>query len=93
MSGNIINIENIQKTKYYINILNKIKHKPIILEYLFSLTETNPYILIDFISTDKILKNSLKKYFDKLKIINNLSPELNLNITKYIMYRNIKYKI
>ena len=73
--------------KRNINILNKIKHKPILLESIFSFIEKRVFILIDFISKDKSLKSDLKQFFNKTKLKNNLSKELNINIKKYIIYR------
>ena len=75
--------------KKNISILIKIKHKPIILESIFSFAQNRVFIIIDQISRNKILKSSLKKTFDKSKKNNNLSPEININIQKYIYYRKI----
>ena len=75
-----------------INILNKIKHKPILLESIFSFLEKRFYIIINFISKDKTLKSDLKQFFDKTKQKNSLSKELNINIKKYIFYRKILEK-
>ena len=75
--------------KKNISILIKIKHKPIILESIFSYAQNRVFIIIDQISRNKILKSSLKKTFDKSKKNNNLSPEININIQKYIYYRKI----
>ena len=75
-----------------INILNKIKHKPILLESIFSFVEKRFYIIINFISKDKTLKSDLKQFFDKTKRKNSLSKELNINIKKYIFYRKILEK-
>ena len=57
-------------------ILNKIKHKPIILESIYSFAFKRPYITLALISSDKSLKLQMKKIFDKSKRINDLSPEL-----------------
>ena len=62
--------------KKNISILIKIKHKPIILESIFSYAQNRVFIIIDQISRNKILKSSLKKTFDKSKKNNNLSPEI-----------------
>ena len=71
------------------SILIKIKHKPILIEYIFSFMENRAFIIIDQISRNKILKSSLKKTFDNSKKNNYLSPEININIKKYIYYRKI----
>ena len=72
-----------------ISILIKIKHKPIILESIFSFAQNRVFIIIDQISRNKILKSSLKKTFDNSKKNNYLSSEINININKYIYYRKI----
>jgi len=71
------------------SILIKIKHKPIILEYIFSFMENRAFVIIEQISRNEILKSSLKKTFDNSKKDNYLSPEINKNIKKYIYYRKI----
>ena len=73
--------------KNKLNILNKIRHKPILLESIFSFIEKRFYIIIYFISEDKRLKSDMKKFFDNTKQRNNLSKELNINIQKYTFYR------
>ena len=75
--------------KKNISILIKIKHKPIILESIFSFAQNRVFIIIDQISRNKILKSSLKKTFDNSKKNNYLSQEVNTNIEKYIYYRKI----
>ena len=60
-------------------ILNKIKHKPIILESIYSFSFKRPYIILALISSDINLKLQMKKIFDKSKRNNDLSPELNNN--------------
>ena len=75
--------------KKNISILIKIKHKPIILESIFSFAQNRVFIIIDQISRNKILKSSLKKTFDNSKKNNYLSQEINTNIEKYIYYRKI----
>lgn len=68
-------------------ILQKINHKAIILEKIFSFSENRPFILIRLISKSTVLKEKLKNVFDNVKLNNNLSSELNDNIKKYINYR------
>jgi len=74
-------------------ILNKIKHKPIILESIYSFAFKRPYIILALISSDINLKLQMKKIFDKSKRNNDLSTELNNNINLYIKYRNYLEKI
>ena len=82
----------VNNSENYINILNKIVHKPIIMDNIFSFMETKSYILIELILNDRILKINLTKFFNKIKSNNNLSEELNSNIKKFIIYRKLKEK-
>jgi len=80
-----------------LSLLNKIKHKPIILEYIFSFILKRSYILVNFITNDKYLNLTIKNTFDKLKKKNYLSQEINENINLYSRYKKIleiitKYK-
>lgn len=79
------NIESKNEDRIY--ILNKIKYKPIILEKIFSFSLNRPYILLDMISNNKILKKSMKKVFDNTKVNNDLSEEFNNSLNNYIKYR------
>ena len=85
------NIES--KNDKRIFILNKIKYKPIILENFFSFSLNRPYILLNMISNDKILKEAMKKVFDNTKVKNQLSNELNNNLYNYIKYRKYYEKL
>ena len=76
-----------------IYLLNKIKHKPVILESTMSFSSKRLYILIHMISNDKILKERMKKVFDNSKHFNDLSKELNININQYITYRQYYEKL
>ena len=78
-----------KKGKNYNSLLIKIKHKPIILENIFSFAQNRAFIIIDQISRNNILKSSLKKTFENSKKKNYLSPELNSNLKKYIYYRKL----
>lgn len=82
----------VNNSKNYINILNKIAHKPIIMDNIFLFIEKKSYILIELILNDRVLKKNLTKFFNKIKSDNNLSKELNSNIKKFIIYRKIKEK-
>ena len=66
--------------KCYISKLLKIKHKPILIEYILSFIRNNPNILIELIKEDNFLKAHLNKLFNKLKKNINLNPELILNL-------------
>ena len=67
-------------------ILNKIKHKPLLLKNIFPFTDERPCIFPYLIDKDKLLKKGLKKSFVSLKKDNNIS-EINIIIFKYITYR------
>ena len=88
---NIISITKSNKDKIF--ILNKINHKPVILESIFSFSKNRPYILLNMISTDKKLKKAMKNVFNNSKVNNDLSKELNINIKEYIRYRESSEKI
>ena len=77
----------------YKSILLKIKNKTIILEFIYFFAKQRPYILLDLISNDKILKSSLKNTFNNTKKENYLSSKLNTNIYNYISYRELRESI
>ena len=83
--------------KCYISKLLKIKHKPILIEYILSFIRNNPNILIELIKEDNFLKAHLNKLFNKLKKNINLNPELILNLNLLLIYkqfiRDIKHEI
>ena len=54
-SKNINTIED-SKEKKIKSILNKIQHKPIIMESIYSFSQNRPYILLHLISNDDSLK-------------------------------------
>ena len=64
-------IKEIIDNNKYISILRKVKHKPIIIEFIFSFIKYNTYILFELIEKDKILasffSNQLKKVTNYLK--------------------------
>ena len=68
------------KNANYISILNKIRHKPIIVEFIFSFIKNKPLKIFQIIEKDKYLKNSINSFFISSKKINNLSETLNNNI-------------
>ena len=74
------------KNKIYISILNKIKHKPIFLKFIFTFSEKRPFIFPYILSKDQILKKQLKNTFKSIKKDNNLA-ELNIIIYKFVTYR------
>ena len=79
-------IPNMMKNKIYISILNKIKHKPILLQSIFPFTEERPFIFPYILRKDKYIKKDLKKAFSSLQKNNNIS-EMNIIIYKFVTYR------
>ena len=59
------------KNSNYISILNKINHKPIIIEFIFSYLRNSPLQIFKLIEIDKKLKNDINTFFisTKKKII------------------------
>jgi len=53
----------------YISKLLKIKHKPILIEYILSFIKINPTIVLRLIREDKYLKADLNNLFNNLKKI------------------------
>ena len=68
------------KNENYISIINKIKHKPIIIEFIFSYLRNNPLQIFELIEIDKNLKNNINSFFISTKKSNDLSKTLNDNI-------------
>ena len=58
-------------------ILNKIKHKPLLIEKIFPFTTKRPLIFQILLKSDLTLKDSLKNAFKSLKKNNNLDNETN----------------
>ena len=56
----------------YISILNKIKHKPIIIEFIFTYITNNPLKIFKLIEIDKNLKNNINSFFIFSKKKNDL---------------------
>ena len=77
---------------YYLNILLKIKHKPIIIEYIFSFLTNNPFIFFKLLEKDELLKNEINSFFNKKKKNNNLSDTLNSNINYILTFNKFMKK-
>lgn len=58
--------EAIDKDKY-ISILRKVKHKPIIIEFILSFIKWQPHILFELIEKDKKLASSINSLFKSVK--------------------------
>ena len=76
--------------KAYINILLKIKHKPVILKYILSFAIKSPYKFIYLIESDKVLKTEINSFFKTAKIKNNLSNDLRNNLFFLTAYKKFK---
>ena len=74
-------------------MLRKIQHKPLIMSLIYSYAQKRPYILLHLISSDNVLKESLKNTFNSVKKNNNLPKEIITNIKNYITYRKIRDKL
>ena len=81
----------------YISKLIKIKHKPILIEYILSFIKNNPTIILRLISEDKFLKADLNNLFSKLKKVTSLSQELCCNLNLLLIHKHfiqeIKFEI
>ena len=72
---------NTENNKYdYLSILHKIKHKPLIIEYIFPFLKNEPYKFFHIIDKDQKLKDLLNSLFSNIKISNTLTKEINENI-------------
>ena len=71
-------------------ILRKIKHKPIIVEFIFSFIKDEPYKFLYLIEKDTTLKNSLNSTFNLVIKDNTFSKELNYNIQLIKTYKKIQ---
>ena len=60
------------KKKEYRCILRKIRHKPLLMSSIYSFTKSRPNILLYVVSDDNLLKTSIKDYFSKSLIVNDL---------------------
>jgi len=68
-------------------ILNKIKHKPLLLNQIFTFVCNRPYIFPYLIDSDSILKKQLKNTIEPMNKKNDLMKDVNENICKYIIFR------
>ena len=68
-------------------ILNKIKHKPLLIEKIFPYTTNRPLIFQILLKSDLSLKESLKNTYKSLKKHNNLGIKTNDIFYKFKSYR------
>jgi len=67
--------------------LNKIKHKPLLLDQIFTFVSNRPYIFPYLIDSDSFLKKHLKNTIEPMSKKNDLMKNVNENICKYISFR------
>ena len=72
-----------------VSILNKIRHKPIILDSIFPYARKRQFVLIELISRDRFLETKL----DTIYSGNEEKLEINHNFQKYKELENLKNKI
>ena len=70
-----------------ISVLNKIHHKPLLLEKIFSYASKRAFIFPYLIEKDRLLKKKLKHSLEQINKNNSLSNEFNDNIYEFIKYR------
>ena len=83
-------IKEIIDNNKYISILRKVKHKPIIIEFIFSFIKYKTYILFELIEKDKIIASSINSFFKSVKKSNKLSQTINYNIKILLFYKIFK---
>ena len=81
---NSINKENEHN---YNSILQKINHKPLLVENIFSYIKNKPFKFLHIIEKDKTLKESINSRFFNVKKNNLFSKEINDNISLIIFYK------
>ena len=82
------------KNKAYTLILNRIKHKPIIIERIFPFLLNRPCILDNLISKDDILKKKLNQIFSNVKKKSNrLGEEFCKSLKNYSLLKDMKQKL
>ena len=81
-------IENNSKSNFNkISLLNKIKHKPLLIEKIFPFTLNRPFIYPFIVDHYPLLKFELRATYKSLKKNNKLSNDINKIFIKFIIYR------
>ena len=70
-----------------ISVLNKIKHKPILLDNIFPFIEKRAMIFPFLINSDLFLKEKIKPIIEPASVNNKLSKNINENICRFIFSR------
>ena len=87
LKNNYINENNTKLKVTKISILNKIKHKPLLIDKIFPFTFNRPFIFPFIVDHYPLLKFELKTSYKSLKKHNKLSDETNKIFSKFIIYR------
>ena len=87
LKNNLINENNTKLKVTKISILNKIKHKPLLIDKIFPFTLNRPFIFPFTVDHYPLLKFELKTSYKSLKKHNKLSDETNKIFLKFIIYR------
>ena len=74
----------------YNSILQKISHKPLIVEYIFSFIKDKPYKFLLLMEKDKTLKDLINSQFASVNKKNSFTEETNENIQTLIIYKKFK---
>ena len=81
---------NTENNNDYNSILQKIDHKPLIVEFIFSFIKNKPYKFLNLIDKDKTLKNEINSRFSLVNKDNSFTHETNNNIKLLIIYKKFK---
>ena len=76
-----------KKNIEFISILNKIKHKPLIIQNIFPFLDNRPFILPCLLDKDINLSQELNKIYKSVKKNSDLSSQINPNIYKFVTYK------
>ena len=68
----------------------KVRHKPLIIKYIFSFLMKRPYSFLELIEKEEHLKSSLNNIFSSTKKINDLPNDIKNNLYFLLAYKNFK---
>ena len=71
----------------FISILNRVKHKPLIIQDIFPFLDNRPYIFPCLFEKDINLNKELNKLYKSMKKNSELSSQINPNIYKFLAYK------
>jgi len=78
---------------HYLTILNKVIHKPLLIENIFTFIRNRPFIFSELIENDKIIKDKLNLIFSSTKKANTLNEICNKNINILLFYKIFKERL